>query len=117
MELTPRQRQALSAAICDTFAPGDDGLPPASELGVVDAVLDALALNPREAERKQVAQLLSLWDTPLRSPRSAAAAWSRFSALPQAEREHVLLSWCDSRIPSGVPPSRRCARARCSCTT
>ena len=26
---------------------------------------DAVAMNPREAERKQVAQLLSLWDTRL----------------------------------------------------
>ncbi|MEA2353838.1 MAG: hypothetical protein QOJ14_2252, partial [Thermoleophilaceae bacterium] len=80
MELTARQRQAL-AAICDTFAPGGDGLPAASELGVVDAVLDGLALNPREAERKQVAQLMSLWDTP---PLTAVGGggWHRFSALP-----------------------------------
>jgi long-chain-alcohol oxidase len=97
MELTTRQRAAL-AAICDTFAPGGDGLPSASELGVVEAVLDALALNPREAERKQVAQLMSLWDTP---PLTAigGGGFRRFSALPQEERERVLLSWCDSRVP------------------
>ncbi|MEA2389342.1 MAG: hypothetical protein QOG41_2115, partial [Thermoleophilaceae bacterium] len=81
-----------------TFAPGGDGLPAASELGVVDAVLDGLALNPREAERRQVAQLMALWDTP---PLTAVGGggWHRFSALPQADRERVLLSWCDSRVP------------------
>jgi choline dehydrogenase-like flavoprotein len=97
MDLTARQRRALEA-ICDTFAPGGDGLPAASELGVVDHVLDGLALNPREAERKQVAQLMSLWDTP---PLTAlgGGGWHRFSSLPQAERERVLLSWCDSSLP------------------
>ena len=97
MELTPRQRKAL-AAICDTFAPGVDGLPAASELGVVEHVLDGLALNPREAERKQVAQLMSLWDT---GPLTAlgGGGFKRFSNLSQADRERVLLSWCDSRLP------------------
>jgi choline dehydrogenase-like flavoprotein len=97
MQLTDRQRGALKA-ICDTFAPGSDGLPPASDLGVVDAVLDGLALNPRESERKQVAQLMSLWDT---APLTAlgGGGWRRFSALPQEERERVLRSWCDSRVP------------------
>src|SRR5207247_6658844 len=97
MDLTPRQRRALEA-ICDTFAPGGDGLPAASEIGVADAVLDALALNPRESERKQVAQLMSLWDTPALTA-LGRGGWSRFSALPQAERERVLRSWCDSRVP------------------
>ena len=97
MDLTPKQRKAL-AAICDTFAPGDDGLPSASELGVADHVLDGLALNPREAERKQVAQLMSLWDTALLTA-LGRGGFKRFSSLPQAERERVLLSWCDSRLP------------------
>src|SRR5437773_6640674 len=96
MDLKPRQRRALEA-ICDTFAPGGDGLPAASEIGVADAVLDALALNPRESERKQVAQLMSLWDTrPLTA--LGRGGWRRFSALPQAERERVLRAWCDSRV-------------------
>ena len=34
---SPRQRGALTA-ICDTFAPGEDGLPSASEHGVVDTI-------------------------------------------------------------------------------
>ncbi|MEA2398061.1 MAG: hypothetical protein QOK25_1617 [Thermoleophilaceae bacterium] len=97
MELTARQRRALTA-ILDTFAPGDDGLPSASSLGAVDAMLGALALNPREAERKQVAQLMSLWDSvPLTA--LGGGGLKRFATLSQDERERVLLSWCDSGIP------------------
>ena len=64
-----------------------------------DALLELVARNPRAAERKQVGQLLGLWDTRLLAARSAAAACSRFSRLSQAEREQVLLSWADSRVP------------------
>ena len=97
VRLSERQRRSLEA-ICDTFAPGGDGLPSASELGVPDAILDALALNPRKAERRQVAQLLGLWDT---APLTAlgGGGFKRFSGLTQEERERVLLSWCDSRVP------------------
>src|SRR5918992_410578 len=97
VRLSERQRRSLEA-ICDTFAPGGDGLPSASELGVPDAILDALALNPRKAERRQVAQLLRLWDT---APLTAlgGGGFKRFSGLSQEERERVLLSWCDSRVP------------------
>src|SRR5207237_9051175 len=79
-----------------------DGVPPASGLGVVDAVLDALALNPREAERKQVAQLMSVWDS---APLTllGGGGLRRFSSLSQAERERVLLSWCDRRLPQRRP--------------
>src|SRR4051812_50023921 len=57
-----RQRAALTA-ICDTFAPGEDGLPSASEHGVVEAIEQAVGANPRKAERRQIAQLMGLWDT------------------------------------------------------
>lgn len=94
---SPRQRAALTA-ICDTFFPGGDGVPSASALGTVDALLDAVAANPRAAERKQLAQLLDVWDT---TPLTAlgGGGFRRFSTLNQAQRERVLLSWCDSRIP------------------
>jgi long-chain-alcohol oxidase len=97
MKVSPRQRAALTA-ICDTFFPRESGVPAASELGVVDALLEAVALNPRAAERRQLAQLLGLWDTP---PLTAlgGGGLSRFSALSQEDRERVLLSWCDSRLP------------------
>ena len=97
MDLTARQRQALEN-LCDTFCPGGDGSPSARELRVSDALLDAIALNPRESERKQLAMLLSLWDTPVLGAISGAGA-KRFSSLPQAEREQLLLTWADSKLP------------------
>jgi long-chain-alcohol oxidase len=97
--LEPDSRvSAALAAICDTFAPAQDGLPAASELGVPAALLDAVALNPREAERRQTAMLLRLWDNPLVTA-IGGGGLSRFSTLPPERRERVLLSWCDSRLP------------------
>src|SRR3954453_12533290 len=92
---TPRQRAALTA-ICDTFAPGGDGLPSASEHGVVDAIEEAIASNPRPAERRQVAQLMGLWDTRVLTA-IGGGGFARFSGLSQAAREDVLRSWRDSR--------------------
>lgn len=88
MELSRRQRAAL-AAICDTFAPGLDGLPSASELGVPEEIVAALARHPRAGERDRLLRLLSLWEF-------AARPLRRFSALPLAEREAVLRAWRDS---------------------
>jgi choline dehydrogenase-like flavoprotein len=96
MDLTPRQRQALES-ICDTFCPSGDGLPTATELGVPDALLTAVALNPRESERKQLATLLGVWDTPVLGA-IGGAGFKRFNSLPQHEREQLLLSWADSRV-------------------
>lgn len=97
LELGPRARRAIEA-ICDTFAPGEDGTPGASSLAVPQALLEAVARNPRAAERKQTAQLLSLWDTRLLTAIGGGGV-HRFSDLDQEKRERVLLSWCDSRIP------------------
>jgi choline dehydrogenase-like flavoprotein len=96
LELSDRQRRALEV-ICDTFAPGD-GLPSATQAGVPDAILEAVSLNPRAAERRQFAQLLSAWDTRLVTALGGGGL-SRFSRLPPERREAVLLSWCDSRLP------------------
>src|SRR4051794_19488176 len=96
--LSPKARAALDS-ICDTFVPGGDGLPSATELGVPDALLGLVARNPRAAERKQVAQLLGLWDTRLLTAVGGGGA-RRFSSLSQADRERVLLSWADSRVPA-----------------
>ena len=90
-----RQRAALTA-IADTFAPGIDGLPSASEHGVVNVIEEAVASNPRPAERRQVAQLLGLWDTVLLTA-IGGGGLKRFSGLPQGRREDVLRSWRDSR--------------------
>jgi long-chain-alcohol oxidase len=97
MELTEGQRRALGS-ICDTVCPGGAGLPSASELGVPEALLDAIDRNPRASERRQLAQLLGVWDS---QPLTAlgGGGWKRFSELSQEARERVLLSWCDSRLP------------------
>ncbi|HVS28237.1 MAG TPA: GMC family oxidoreductase N-terminal domain-containing protein [Solirubrobacteraceae bacterium] len=97
MTLSARQRRALEA-ICDTFCPDANGMPSAGELGVADAIVDSVAANPRAAERRQFTQLLGLWDS---APLTAAAGggFHRFSKLDREQREQVLLSWCDSRLP------------------
>ncbi len=94
--LSAKARTALGA-ICDTFVPGGDGLPSATEQGVPEALLGLVARNPRAAERKQVSQLLGLWDTRLLSAIAGGGA-HRFSSLSQERRERVLLSWADSRV-------------------
>ncbi|MHB8657746.1 MAG: GMC family oxidoreductase N-terminal domain-containing protein [Solirubrobacteraceae bacterium] len=96
MEFTPRQRRALDE-ICDAFCPSANGLPSASALGVGEALLSAVALNPRAAERKQLAMLLSAWDSRALGA-LAGMGTKRFSALPAEQRERVLLSWGDSRL-------------------
>ncbi|WP_040788581.1 GMC family oxidoreductase N-terminal domain-containing protein [Nocardia paucivorans] len=96
MELTAKQRAALSM-ICDTFVPGDGAtLPSASELGAVETVIALLGRNPREAELKQPAKLLDLWDSPLLGLLTGNGP-RRFSGLSQAERERALLRLGDSR--------------------
>ena len=110
--LSAKARTALGA-ICDTFVPGGDGLPSATEQGVPEALLGLVARNPRAAERKQVSQLLGLWDTRLLSAIAGGGA-HRFSSLSQERRERVLLSWADSRVVQPRAASRLCARAPCS---
>ena len=97
MELSPRQRRALED-ICDTFCPSGHGVPSARELDVADAVLAAVAANPRAAERKQFAALLSGWDSYAFGARGGGRP-GRFSAMAPEQRERVLLSWGDSRLP------------------
>jgi long-chain-alcohol oxidase len=88
VRLTNGQRRTLDT-ICDTFAPPLDGRPSASELGVPETLLEAADANLSPSERTQLRVLLSVWE------------WQRgrrFTSLSLAERERVLLSWCDSRI-------------------
>jgi choline dehydrogenase-like flavoprotein len=96
VRITPRQRRALED-ICDAFCPSGDGLPTARELGVADAVLGALqAVRP--AEQRQLAALLTAWDTPLMGA-IGGGGFTRFSAMAPDRREAVLRSWADSRLP------------------
>jgi choline dehydrogenase-like flavoprotein len=96
-DLSTKARAALDA-ICDTFVPGGEGLPSATELGVPDTLLGLVERNPRAAERRQVGQLLGLWDTRLLSA-IAGGGVRRFTSLSQTDRERVLLAWADSRLP------------------
>lgn len=90
MRVTDRRRRALDA-ICDTFAPGLDGLPSASAMGVPEAVLGAIARHPRLRARNDFLKLLAIWELGARPGR-------RFSTLSLRERERVLRSWRDSRF-------------------
>ncbi|MEU1984849.1 FAD-dependent oxidoreductase [Nocardia sp. NPDC019395] len=97
MRPTGKQRAALEM-ICDTFLPGDGAtLPSASELGAVDTVFELLARNPREAETKQLAMLLDLWDAPMTG---LLTGWGprRYSKLAPEDRERALLRLGGSRL-------------------
>jgi hypothetical protein len=96
MKLTPRQQCALKA-ICDTFAPKADGWPSASELGVPEAIAQAMDFNPRRGDHQQFFRLLNFWDSRLHSL-LAIGRPAPFSALPEEARVRVLLSWAESRL-------------------
>ena len=96
MKLTSRQQHSLQL-ICDTFAPRADGWPSASELGVPQAIADAMDFNPRRGDHKQFLQLLNFWDSQLHSMISVKRA-SRFSKLSTEARVRVLLSWAESSL-------------------
>jgi choline dehydrogenase-like flavoprotein len=97
MELSQDQRRALTS-ICDTFAPGGNGLPSAAELGAIEVVLGLVAANPRAAERVQFGRLLSLWDTRLGGLLLGAGP-RRFSGLSAERREQALIALGDSASP------------------
>jgi long-chain-alcohol oxidase len=96
MNLSPPQRHALQS-ICDTFAPSGDGWPSASELGVPEAIVNAMDFNPRAADHQQFLQLLDIWDSRLHGLFSIGRL-SRFSTLNQDDRTRVLLSWAESGL-------------------
>jgi long-chain-alcohol oxidase len=90
LTVSSRARKALDA-ICDTFVPGEDGLPSAADLGVPEAILMAVGDNPSQAGREQFAGLLEAWDTQL-----GGSEQSPFSSGSHAERERTLLAWADA---------------------
>jgi choline dehydrogenase-like flavoprotein len=90
--LTRARRRTLDA-VCDTFAPGGDGLPSATELGVPEAIVEAVAGNARAADRRAFEMALTALGS-----RVGAGGPRRLPALAAAGRERVLLSWCDSRL-------------------
>jgi long-chain-alcohol oxidase len=90
LTVSSQARKALDA-ICDTFVPGEDGLPSAAELGVPEAILTAVGDNPSQAGREQFAGLLEAWNTQL-----GGSEQSPFSSGSRVERERTLLAWADA---------------------
>lgn len=90
LTLTGKARQALDS-ICDSFAPGGNGLPSAAERGVPEAIIMAVGSNPSELEKEGFAGLLDAWDTQF-----AGTEQAPFSSLSQEERERTLLAFADA---------------------
>jgi long-chain-alcohol oxidase len=82
IELSEGARASLDA-ICDTFVPGENGLPSATDIHVPDVILGAMGANPSADVRDGFAGLIEGWD-------------AGFASLPTEERERALLAWCDS---------------------
>lgn len=85
------------AAIVDTFAPGGDGLPSASELGVHIALLDEVKALGRSDLEGQLRLLLSAFETAPGALLIGGKA-KGFSAQAQADREAFLLRLATSSI-------------------
>jgi choline dehydrogenase-like flavoprotein len=96
MLLTPRQLHALES-ICETFAPGAEGWPSAKNLGIAAAIAAALDFNPRDAEKKQLLQLLDFWDSRFHGLFAIGKAKS-FSSLSGEARAQILCDWADSAL-------------------
>src|SRR3954470_15691032 len=73
IELSESGRASLGA-ICDTFVPGENGLPSATDIHVPDVILGAMGANPSADVRDGFAGLIEGWD-------------SGFASLPKEERE------------------------------
>jgi choline dehydrogenase-like flavoprotein len=82
IELSESARASLDA-ICDTFVPGQDGLPSATDLRVPDVILAAMGANPSADVRAGFGGLIESWEP-------------TFASSSQEEREAFLLRWCDS---------------------
>ena len=96
MQLTPRQKHALES-ICETFFPRSEGWPSAVEMGVPDALAEALEFNPRTRDRAQFLNLLDMWDSKLHAL-LLAGKYENFSNLGKEVREKILRSWADSSL-------------------
>jgi long-chain-alcohol oxidase len=70
-------------AICDTFVPGENGLPSATDIHVPDVILGAMGGNPSADVRDGFAGLIEGWDP-------------GFASSSKEDRERHLLVWCDS---------------------
>jgi long-chain-alcohol oxidase len=96
MKLTAAQQRMLDA-ICDTFAPANDGWPSARELGVAQAIAEVLP-DPKVTGRSEpLLQLLDIWDSRVHSLFTIQRI-APFSSLPAEARIRMLLTWADSAL-------------------
>jgi choline dehydrogenase-like flavoprotein len=96
MKLSAAQERALEA-ICDTFAPAEDGWPSAREMGVAAAIAAALPDPAVTGRSEPLLQLLNIWNSRLHSLFTVQRT-APFLALPVEARIRVLLSWADSAL-------------------
>jgi long-chain-alcohol oxidase len=96
MNLSFRQQQALTN-ICETFLPAEQGWPSAIELGIPQAIADALEFNPRSRDRAEILHLLDFWDSRLHSLFTVQSL-APFSSLSPEMRRRALLTWADSKL-------------------
>src|SRR5271155_3617382 len=94
MKLSEKQMKALRA-ICEAFAPAQDGWPSAGEMGVPEALAAALPDPAVTGRTEPLLKLLDIWDSRLHGL-FAAKQLARFSTLSAEGRHRVLLSWADS---------------------
>ncbi len=91
-------RDRTLAAIVDAFAPGGDGLPSASQLGVHRRLLAEVEALGRPSFSRQLDLLLRLFDSRAGNLVLAGRP-TRFSSLDQEAREAYLRRLADSRLP------------------
>lgn len=96
MQLTLRQKHALES-ICETLLPKAEGWPSAVEMGVPEALAEALEFNPRTRDRAQFLNLLDVWNSKLHAFLTVGE-YANFSELDEASRRKILLSWADSTL-------------------
>ena len=96
MQLTPRQQLALES-ICETFLPAAGDWPSARDVGVPEALAQALDFNPRTRDRAQFLNLLDMWNSKLHAL-LLVGEWTTFSSLDSKTREAMLRSWADSSL-------------------
>ena len=93
----PFARERALGALCDTFVPGDGGLPSASALGVPQLLRSEVEALGRPALVAELDQLLDTIESPLLNA-ALTGRPARFSSLAAREREAYLKRWATSPL-------------------
>jgi choline dehydrogenase-like flavoprotein len=89
---------AALSALCDTFVPGSDGLPSATDLGVPTVLRREVEALGRPALVAELDQLLDTIESPALNFALTRRA-ARFTSLSRPEREAYLKGWATSPLP------------------